>query len=126
MRSTPIAPKQDWDFAKEFSKSITESIVQAAPDQYTATMSKAKRAGKIFIDYLRNARTASAVCAYSTRARSGAPVSMPLRWEELGEDVRSHFTIRNVPQRLARLRQNPWQDYEAARATLTKAMLQKL
>jgi bifunctional non-homologous end joining protein LigD len=122
----PIAPKQNWDFVKEFSKSVAESIVRAAPDQYIATMSKSKRAGKIFIDYLRNAKTASAVCAYSTRARSGAPVSMPLRWEELEEDVRSHFTIRNVPERLARLRQDPWQGYKAARASLTKAMLQRL
>jgi len=121
----PIAPKQDWDFAKEFSKSVAHSMVRGAPDLYTATMSKSKRKGKIFIDYLRNTRTATAVCAYSSRARAGAPVSMPLRWEELAEDVRSRFTIRKVPERLARLRQDPWQDYEAARATLTRAMLQK-
>jgi len=121
----PIAPKQDWDFAKEFSKSVAHSMVRGAPDRYTATMSKSKRKGKIFIDYLRNTRTATAVCAYSSRARAGAPVSVPLRWEELAEDVRSQFTIRNVPERLARLRQDPWQDYEATRATLTRAMLQK-
>ena len=78
---TPITPKQDWDFVKEFSKAVAQSLVKAAPDQYTATMSKSKRAGKIFIDYLRNARTASAVCAYSPRARPGAPVSMPVSWE---------------------------------------------
>src|SRR5439155_2347673 len=64
----PITPKQDWNFVKDFCKAVAEGVVRSAPDQYTATMSKAKRKGKIFIDYLRNARTASAVCAYSTRA----------------------------------------------------------
>jgi len=122
----PITPKQDWDFVKEFSKAVAQSLVKAAPDQYTATMSKSKRAGKIFIDYLRNARTASAVCAYSPRARPGAPVSMPVSWEELAEDIRSNFTVRNVPQRLERLRKDPWADYEDARVPLRKAMLQKL
>jgi bifunctional non-homologous end joining protein LigD len=122
----PIAPKQDWNFVKEFSSSVAQSMVNAAPDRFTATMSKSQRKGKIFIDYLRNARAASAVCAYSPRARSGAPVSMPVRWEELSEDVRSRFTIRNTHDRLKHLRKDPWQDYEAARATLTKAMLNKL
>ena len=90
-------------------------------------MSKAKRKGKIFIDYLRNARTATAICAYSTRARAGAPVSVPLSWDELVTDVRGdHFTIHNVPQRLARLRRDPWKDYEKVRASLKESMLKKL
>ena len=122
----PIVPKQDWEFAKDFSKSVAEHIVQSAPDRYIATMSKAKRAGKIFIDYLRNARTASAVCAYSPRARSGASVSMPVNWRELAEDVRTNFTVRNVPERLAHRAQDPWSDYEDARASLSKAMLRRL
>ena len=122
----PIAPKQDWDFAKEFSKAVAESIVREAPDQYIATMSKAKRQGKIFIDYLRNARTATAVCAYSTRARSGAPVSVPLQWDELVEDIRAEFTIRNVPQRLRRLRKAPWEEYEQAHAAITRTMMKRL
>jgi bifunctional non-homologous end joining protein LigD len=122
----PIVPKQDWNFVKDFSSSVAQSMVRAAPERFTATMSKSQRKGKIFIDYLRNARAASAVCAYSPRARAGAPVSMPVRWEELSEDVRSRFTIRNTHDRLKHLRKDPWQDYEAARATLTKAMLNKL
>lgn len=122
----PIAPKQDWEFAKDFSKAVAERLVQIAPDQYIATMSKARRAGKIFIDYLRNARTASAVCAYSPRARSGAPVSMPVHWRELTEDVRTNFTIRNAPERLAHGAQDPWSDYEGARVSLNKAMLRRL
>jgi bifunctional non-homologous end joining protein LigD len=122
----PITPKRDWNFVKDFCKAFAEGVVRSAPDQYTATMSKSKRKGKIFIDYLRNARTASAVCAYSTRARSGAPVSLPVRWEELTNDIRSNFNIKNVPQRLARLRRDPWEDYETARATITRAMMKRL
>ena len=122
----PITPKQDWNFAKEFSKALAQRIVRSAPDQYTATMAKTKRRGKIFIDYLRNARTASAVCAYSTRARSGAPVSIPLDWDELTHDLRSHFTIRNVPARLAHRPADPWEDYESARAPISRAMMKRL
>jgi bifunctional non-homologous end joining protein LigD len=122
----PIAPKQNWQYVKDFSRSVAESLVREAPERYIATMSKAKRRGKIFIDYLRNGRTASAVCAYSTRARPGATVSVPVRWPELTEDLRGHFTIRNVPERLARPRKDPWEDYEAARRPLTAKMLRHL
>ena len=122
----PIAPKQDWSFAKEFSKLVAQSMALAAPARYTATMSKAKREGKIYIDYLRNTRGATAVAAYSTRARPGAPVSVPLRWDELKKDVRSHFTIGNLPDRLAQLKKDPWQNFEAARVILTKTMVRKL
>jgi bifunctional non-homologous end joining protein LigD len=123
----PIVPRQDWDVVKAFTRKVAESFAEGAPERYVATMSKAKRKGKIFIDYLRNARTATAVCAYSTRARASAPVSVPLSWDELATDVREdHFTIRNVPQRLARLRRDPWKDYERVRAPLKESMLKKL
>ena len=122
----PIAPEQSWEYVKDFSRAVAEGLVREAPERYTATMSKAKRHGKIFIDYLRNGRTATAVCAYSTRARPGATVSVPLRWQELAKDLRGHFNMRNVPERLARLRNDPWQDYEAARRPLTAKMLKQL
>jgi bifunctional non-homologous end joining protein LigD len=122
----PIVPKHDWSFIKEFTKAVAQSVVRENPDRFIATMSKAKRKGKIFIDYLRNAKTATAVCAYSTRARSGASVSTPLRWEELKDDVRAEFTIRSVPKRLARLRKDPWDGFEAARASITNKMLKQL
>lgn len=121
----PVVPNHDWDFAKEFSRAVAQSLVEEAPDQYIATMSKARRKGKVFIDYLRNARTASAICAYSPRARSGAPVSVPLRWEEINDDPRQKFTIANVPARLGQI-QDPWKDYEAARATISRKMLKDL
>ena len=114
----PIAPRQNWDVVKAFARKVAESFVEGAPELYLATMSKAKRKGKIFIDYLRNARTATAVSAYSTRARASAPVSVPLTWDELATDVREdHFTIRNVPQRLAGLRRDPWEGYEVFERT---------
>jgi bifunctional non-homologous end joining protein LigD len=123
----PLVPKIDWDTAKEFSKRVAQRMVHLAPDRYTATMSKAKRRGKIYIDYLRNAKTATAVCAYSTRARAGAPVSVPLRWDELDADIRGdYFNVRNTPERLSQLRKDPWRDYETARRAITVALLKKL
>jgi bifunctional non-homologous end joining protein LigD len=119
----PLAPTKDWSFVKEFAKAVADSIVREKPDHYVATMSKAKRKRKIFIDYLRNAKTATAVCAYSTRARSGAPVSLPIRWDELRRDPRQDFTIQTTLKRLARLGKDPWAGYEAARAPLTSEMM---
>ena len=122
----PILPRQNWDVVKTFARKVAERFAESAPELYLATMSKAKRKGKIFIDYLRNARTATAISAYSTRARASAPVSVPLSWDELATDVREdHFTIRNVPQRLSRLRRDPWEGYEKLRASLKESMLKK-
>jgi bifunctional non-homologous end joining protein LigD len=121
----PILPQVEWDDAKQFTKHIAESVARAAPDRYLTNMSKTKRAGKIFIDYLRNGRGATAVAAYSTRARTGAPVSAPVRWEEL-DDLRSadHFTLLNIRQRLARLRKDPWANFFASRRSILSAIRQ--
>ena len=73
-------------------------------------MSKSRRKGRIFVDYLRNGRGATAIAPYSTRARPGATVSVPLTWEELGsQKISNAFTVRNLPKRLARLRRDPWE-----------------
>ena len=121
----PVAPEVDWEEAKEFTKNVAESIARNAPDRYLTNMSKTKRAGKIFIDYLRNGRGATAVAAYSTRARAGAPVSVPLRWEELDDDIRGdHFTLRNVRQRLTRLRKDPWANFSNSRRSILAAIRQ--
>ncbi len=106
----PLAPKHTWDDVRGFAKAIAEEIVRRAPGAYTANPHKAARRGKIFIDYLRNARGATTVAAYSTRARAGAPVSTPLAWDELG--VRSdQYAIVNLPRRLAGLKGDPWDGY---------------
>jgi bifunctional non-homologous end joining protein LigD len=122
----PVLPKEDWDFTKDFSKTIAESMVRDVPQRYTATMSKKKRTGKIYIDYLRNARAASAICAYSTRAFAGAPVSAPLDWGELTSDVRVKFNIKTMRERLAHLKRSPWKDFDEARVPISRAMLKRL
>jgi bifunctional non-homologous end joining protein LigD len=119
----PIVPEEEWDAVKQFTKDVAEGIARDAPALYLTNMSKAKRAGKIFIDYLRNGRGATAVAAYSTRARAGAPVSVPLRWEELTNKIRPDtFTVRNLRQRLKALRKDPWQNFEDGRRSIRKAM----
>src|SRR5258708_36065779 len=79
----PVVPKLGWDAIKEFSRWVAERFVAHYPDRFTANMGKRARQGRIFIDYLRNARGATAIGAYSARARAGAPVSTPLSWDEV-------------------------------------------
>jgi bifunctional non-homologous end joining protein LigD len=123
----PIVRKYEWNDIKEFSKRVAEQMTREAPDRYLATMSKAKRKGKIFIDYLRNGWGATAVAAYSTRARAGAPVSTPLTWEEVAEGIRpDQFNVRNLSRRLARLKKDPWENYESARRPITAAMMKEV
>lgn len=117
----PIERRHDWDEAKQFCKQVAESIEQAAPGRYTSNMSKAARPKRIYIDYLRNGRGSTAVIPYSPRARTGAPVSTPLAWEELSEKMHSdHFTIRNVLRRLASIKRDPWEELNTTRQSLTQ------
>ncbi len=119
----PLVRRTDWDVAYGFAKGVAESIVGAAPDRYTATMSKQKRKGRIFIDYLRNTRGATAVEAYSTRARPAAPVSMPVAWEEVTESLRrDQFTVANAADHMARRTADPWAGAAALRQSITKGM----
>jgi bifunctional non-homologous end joining protein LigD len=118
----PLAAKQSWATVKDFSGSIALAMAKREPAQYTASLSKASRTGKIFIDYLRNSQGATAVAAYSTRALPGATVATPLAWDELGVDLRSdHFTVKNLPRRLSALRKDPWADFFKIRQTLPAA-----
>ncbi|AUX40622.1 ATP-dependent DNA ligase [Sorangium cellulosum] len=119
----PLAPSSGWDECLAFTKALSGEIARREPEAYTIAVSKAQRKGKIFIDYLRNTRGATSVAAYSTRARPGAPVSAPLSWDELGPELRSdHVTIRNLPQRLASLKADPWARYGKVRQKITAAM----
>lgn len=123
----PIVRKYRWDEIKPFCKSLAESMTREEPERYLATMSKAKRKGKIFIDYLRNGRGATAVAAYSTRAKSRAPVSTPVTWEEVAAGIRpDQFNLRNLAGRLSRLRKDPWENYESSRRPITAAMMEEL
>ncbi|HZV61695.1 MAG TPA: DNA ligase D [Methylophilaceae bacterium] len=121
---TPLKPERDWDEIKAFSKSIAEHLSRTLPDRFTANMSKSKRTDRIFIDYLRNGLGATAVAAYSTRAKPNAPVSVPVAWEELESDLRSNsYTVRNIFERLDNLKQDPWKDYFKLQQRITDDML---
>ena len=125
--AVPLQRVHTWDEVKSFAKALAEHLVRLIPDRFVANMSKQKRKGKIYLDFLRNAKGATAIAAYSTRAKPGAPVSVPLAWDELSLDLRSdHFTVANVPDRLKRLRRDPWQDYFTIKQQLTRCMKQTL
>jgi bifunctional non-homologous end joining protein LigD len=118
----PVKPKAEWPDVKAAMKALADSMAGDSPDLYVSTITKSKRKGKILIDYLRNGRGATAVAPYSTRARPGAPVSMPLFWEELDEGIApNYFTVINAPTRLAQLSSDPWADYRAAEAPIATA-----
>jgi bifunctional non-homologous end joining protein LigD len=119
----PLQRVHTWDEVKAFSKGLADHLVRLIPNRFIANMSKQKRTGKIYVDYLRNAKGATAIAAYSTRARAGAPVSVPLAWEELSVDLRSdHFTVANVVARLKGLKRDPWRDYFTVEQKLTRKM----
>jgi bifunctional non-homologous end joining protein LigD len=118
----PLTPKLDWDEVKAFAKWVADSFVAQRPEDFTANMAKKARHGRIYIDYLRNGRGATAVGAYSPRARPGAPVSTPLSWEDVENGVRpQEFTVETVP-RLAALRADPWADMAKTRQSLSAAV----
>ena len=99
----PLNRGHTWAQHKDFSRRFAEALSLAEPERFTATMSKAKRKGKIFIDWLRNQRGSTAVVPYSARARSGAPVAVPLAWNELGQIQNAHpFSIDEAKQLLDR------------------------
>jgi bifunctional non-homologous end joining protein LigD len=115
----PLKPPSSWDQVKQFTRSVAEEMVREDPQRYVATMSKSKRGGKVFVDYFRNSRGATAIASYSTRARSGAPVATPLRWEELARvESADHFDMTNLVRRLARLRTDPWDGFFKLRQSI--------
>ncbi|WP_454914911.1 non-homologous end-joining DNA ligase [Xanthobacter sediminis] len=118
----PLVPDAGWDAAKAFAKALAAAMAADAPDRYVAVATKARRGGRIFIDYLRNARGATAVAPYCPRARPGAAVSMPVAWEELGQITgAAQFTLADTPARLADLAVDPWRDFRRAAAPLPAA-----
>ncbi len=116
----PIAA-EPWDTAKEFTRQVALSMSQDAPERYLATASKARREGRIFVDWLRNSREATAIAPYSTRARAGAPVAVPVDWSELGKlKSANQYTVQNAMQRLSKLRKDPWAGMARVKQTLPK------
>lgn len=120
----PLVPRAAWDRVKEFARTVAESVARDHPGQFTSNMAKSRRQGRIFIDYLRNGRGATAVCSYSTRARAGAPVAVPISWDELDPAARpDRYGIDTVKRRLAALRKEPWADFERSRRPITAEMI---
>jgi bifunctional non-homologous end joining protein LigD len=118
----PITRRHTWLEIREFAHGLADALVDVAPELFTAKAARDARPGRVFVDYLRNAEGATAVAAYSLRARHGLPVSMPIAFDELDRDVRGdHFNIDNAVDTLAH-RHDPWADYERSRQTLSASM----
>lgn len=118
----PIERRVDWDELKQFTKQVVETMEKEEPTLYTTNMAKKARKGKIFLDYLRNGRNATFIAPYSPRARDGAPVAVPITWEELAHGVDPlAFTTASVPRRLATLGEDPWKDIYKVKQAITAA-----
>jgi bifunctional non-homologous end joining protein LigD len=121
----PIEPNIDWDSAKSFCATIAKSLAEKS-DLFVANMRKDLRGGKVYLDYNRNGRSATAVAPYSTRSRAGAPVSMPISWDELGKlKSANQFTVENAARYLDKRKKDPWKDFERSRVDLHKVISQK-
>ncbi|HTU13494.1 MAG TPA: DNA ligase D [Allosphingosinicella sp.] len=99
----PLTPEAEWPAVKDFAQRFAMALAKAEPDRFTAALSKAKRKGLIFIDYLRNQRGSTAIMPYSARAREGAPVAAPINWEELDDMASGHvFTVKDADRLIDR------------------------
>jgi bifunctional non-homologous end joining protein LigD len=118
----PLEPAAEWPEVKGFARSIAGTMARHAPERFVDNMAKVKRKGRIFIDYLRNDRTSTAIAPYSTRAREGAPVAWPLGWDQF-KRARSgaDYDVGKAMRAVKRLKSSPWQGYEEARRPLPAA-----
>jgi bifunctional non-homologous end joining protein LigD len=108
----PLKPSADWDEVKTFAHDFAKALEQAAPDRYTATLSKKARTGKIFVDYLRNGRGSTTVAPYSSRAKKGATVSMPVTWAEIEAGLAPNAFPIGDKTTLAKLAEaDPWANF---------------
>jgi bifunctional non-homologous end joining protein LigD len=119
----PIEPKLDWADAKDFAHRFVLAMEKSNPSLYLTKMTKSARTGKIYLDYLRNERGATAVAAYSPRARAGAAVSMPLAWSELDASHRPTFRVADFADWRARLSKDPWKAIASTRQSIAPATL---
>jgi bifunctional non-homologous end joining protein LigD len=118
--TVPLTPAPSWAEVKAFAKALADTMAEEAPDRFTAKAAKSGRKGRIFIDYLRNERGATAVAAYSPRAREGATVATPIAWEEVTPALNPQaFTVRTVPARV-RAEQDPWAEFDRVQASLPR------
>ena len=108
----PLTPHHGWEDIRAFAEAMARTLASDAPERYLAEMSKARRKGRIFIDYLRNARGATAIAPFSTRARKGAPLAWPAAWATLDRLPSAHeATVEVAARLLARRKRDPWSGY---------------
>lgn len=117
----PLNPGCDWDLTKRFAHGFADALARSQPDRFLATATRSRRNKRIFVDYLRNGRGATAVASYSLRARPGAPVAMPLAWSALPRLAAANvFTLADVPGQLRRRRKDPWEGIDRVRQNLAR------
>jgi bifunctional non-homologous end joining protein LigD len=115
----PLDRRNTWEQLKGFAHALAVDLERRQPKLYVSSASKSRRQGRIFVDYLRNSRGATAVAAYTVRARPGAPVSTPLAWSELDERLRGDtYTVANLRRRLKAQRRDPWSEFGRIRQSL--------
>ena len=108
----PLVPRLSWSELKSFARGVAMRLARDAPERFTAKMTKARRKGKVYIDYLRNERGASAIAPYSPRARETPSVATPVSWTELSRTERADaYAMDMIPRRLGSLRGDPWASY---------------
>jgi bifunctional non-homologous end joining protein LigD len=118
----PLHPKAEWPLVKAFCKQVAHDLAGAQPERFVATMSKAKRKGKLFIDYLRNERGSTAIAPWSSRSREGAPVAVPVSWAELKTiQAASQFSLAEAAERAAS--PDPWTGYFSTKQAIIASMV---
>jgi bifunctional non-homologous end joining protein LigD len=123
----PIARRSSWAEVSAFARAVAERLVADQPERYLSKASKAARAGKIFVDWLRNTRGATAIAPWSTRAREGAPVSAPISWKDLATlKSGDQYTVENAPALVERLKRDPWGEMVRSKQRVTAAMVKKI
>ncbi|WP_017917876.1 DNA ligase D [Burkholderia gladioli] len=123
----PLTPRVQWDDVKDFSQALVRHMAATIPERFTAVSGPRNRVGRIFIDYLRNNHGATTVAAFSTRAREGLPVSVPIHYHELVEiKGAGQWTVSNVLKRLTAGYEDPWKDYPKVRQSVTVALRRRL
>ena len=123
----PLEPRHEWSDCLAFTRAVADALVLHDPQRFTTAFARRGRERLILIDYLRNNRTNTSIAAFSTRARSGAPVSVPLSWKELTPALDpAAFTVLTVPRRLERQKTDPWAGYFHAKQRLSTRALAAL
>jgi bifunctional non-homologous end joining protein LigD len=120
----PIEPEHPWATVKDFARAVAVAMEESQPDLYVIKMTKAIRKDRIYLDYQRNEREATSIAAYSPRARKGAPVAVPLRWNELKSNSAPLFHVADFADWRSRLNRDPWKEMVGARQKLTAGLFE--